>query len=41
MMTKEQTDKLEQLFLQGVSKSEIARQIGVERHAVGNYIKKI
>lgn len=41
MMTKEQTDKLEQLFLQGISKSEIARQIGVERHAVGNYIKKM
>lgn len=39
-MTKEQINKLEELFYQGVNNSEIARQIGVERHTVGRYVKK-
>lgn len=39
-MTKEQINKLEELFYQGINNSEIARQIGVERHTVGRYIKK-
>ena len=39
-MTKEQIKKLQELFYQGVNNSEIARQIGVERHTVGRYIKK-
>ena len=39
-MTKEQISKLEELFYQGINNSEIARQIGVERHTVGRYVKK-
>lgn len=39
-MTWEQENKLEALYAQGVSNSEIARQIGVERHTVGKYVKK-
>lgn len=39
-MTLEQENKLEALYAQGVSNSEIARQIGVERHTVGKYAKK-
>lgn len=39
-MTWEQENKLEALYAQGVSNSEIARQIGVERHTVGKYAKK-
>lgn len=39
-MTWEQENKLEALYSQGVSNSEIARQIGVERHTVGKYAKK-
>lgn len=39
-MTWEQENKLEILYSQGVSNSEIARQIGVERHTVGKYVKK-
>ena len=39
-MTWEQENKLEALYAQGVNNSEIARQIGVERHTVGKYVKK-
>lgn len=39
-MTWEQENKLEALYFQGVSNSEIARQIGVERHTVGKYAKQ-
>ncbi len=39
-MTWEQENKLEALYFQGVSNSEIARRIGVERHTVGKYVKK-
>lgn len=39
-MNNEQKNKIAELFFQGVSNSEIAKQIGVERHTVGRYIKK-
>lgn len=39
-MTQEQEQKLELLYSQGINNSEIARQIGVERHTVGKYVKK-
>ena len=39
-MTEEQINKLEELFSLGENISNIANQIGVERHTVSRYIKK-
>ena len=39
-MTKEQQQKAIELFLNGMSKSEIGRILGVERHTIGRLIKQ-
>lgn len=39
-MTKTQKEKIEELFYQGFNNTEIAKQVGLERHSVGRYIKQ-